>query len=887
LEKIVPNLTTIYVGLKLRAPIIAGSAGITETVERMKKAEDNGVGAVVMTSLFEDEISQISPTPRFKLIDYGKEAKGNRSKSGFSLYSYEQGSEWGLERYAEEVYRAKKELDIPIIASINCISEKGWISYAKRLEKAGADALEINLSCPHGSIIFRGKEVEKSILDTVRLVRENVSLPIIAKISSQLTSPVQIIKEIESIGANGITIFNRLTGVDIDIEEERPIMHQGYAGYGGPWAIHQSLRWISEILPQLRIDISGSGGVSRSEDIIKYLLAGATTVQTVTAIFLNGYGIIEEFVQGLKEYMNRKGYEKIEDFRGKICSRIKGTYQIKRDHYLKAEINDKLISPCQAACPAGIDIQGYVALISQGRFQEAFSLIREKVPFPLVLSRVCPAPCELECIRGRIDAPVAINALKRFVADWQMEKEGRSKSSNPEPDVEYLNKKIPLNISPPGTKTSQSKVAIIGAGPAGLTCAHDLAKMGHKVTIFESLPVAGGMLSAGIPQYRLPKEIVQEEIKQIQNLGIEIKLNTTIGRDLTLDELKGLGCKAIFIAIGAHKDKKLDIPGENLRGVIPGSSFLKSLNLGKEIKVGKRVAVIGGGNTAVDAARCNIRLGAKEVYLIYRRTKEEIPAIFDEIEQAEEEGVKKLYLTAPVKIVGKNGRVSQLKCIPLVLGSTDTSGRRKPSRIPASCFSLEVDTVIVAIGQTPELSFLEQDSSLRVNRSKTLAIDSDTYATSAEGIFAAGDVVSGPATVIEVIAGAKKAAISIDRYLNDRLLRRNQNEEDVVISPEKVLREKGFVEPKERKISSFISLEMRRSTFEEVEKALTEEEAIEEAERCLACGCGLGCGVCEKVCIYSAIEKISGRYRVNNEKCDGCGLCVEVCPKENMRMVEP
>ncbi|GAH80504.1 unnamed protein product, partial [marine sediment metagenome] len=214
------NLTTTYVGLELRSPIIAGSAGITETVERMKKAQDNGAGAVVMKSLFEDEISRISPTPRFKLIRYREGLNNNKSKNSFSLYSYEQGSEWGLERYAEEVSRAKKELNIPVIASINCISKEGWISYAKRLEEAGVDALEINLSCPHSSIIFRGKEVEKGILNTVRLVRENVSLPIIAKISSQLTSPVQIIKEIESIGANGITLFNRLTGIDIDIEEE-------------------------------------------------------------------------------------------------------------------------------------------------------------------------------------------------------------------------------------------------------------------------------------------------------------------------------------------------------------------------------------------------------------------------------------------------------------------------------------------------------------------------------------------------------------------------------------------------------------------------------------------------------------------------------------------
>ena len=865
------DLKTNYVGLELSSPIIAGSAGITETVERMKKAQDNGAGAVVMKSLFEDEISRISPTPRFKLIRYREGLNNNKSKNSFSLYSYEQGSEWGLERYAEEVYRAKKELDIPIIASINCISKEGWISYAKRLEEAGVDALEINLSCPHSSIIFRGKEVEKGILNTVRLVRENVSLPIIAKISSQLTSPVQIIKEIESIGANGITLFNRLTGIDIDIEEEGPIMHQGYAGYGGPWAIHQSLRWMSEIFPQVKIDISGSGGVSRAEDIIKYLLAGATTVQTVTAIVLDGYGVIAEFAQGLKEYMNRKGHQRIEDFRGKLSSRIKGTDEIRREHYLKAQINDNLSSPCQAACPAGIDIQGYIALISQGKLQQAFDLIKEKVPFPLVLSRICPRPCEEKCIRGKVDEPIAINALKRFVADWQMKKDAESNLSVPNPP-------LPMN-------SSQFKVAIIGAGPAGLTCACELTKLGYKVTVFESSSKAGGMLTLGIPDYRLPKELVEKEIREIEEQGVKINLNTTIGKDLTLDDLEEIGYEAIFIAIGAHRSKKLNIPGESLEGVIDGLSFLKRVNLGKKVEIGKRVAIIGGGNTAVDAARSSIRLGAEKAYLIYRRTKEEMPAILEEIEKAEEEGVKILYLTLPTKIMEKNGKVSGVKCIPLVLDGMDTGGRRKPLSIYASEFSLEIDTLIVAIGQSPDLSFLNEKGELKIAEDNTIVVNPTTYATSQAGIFAAGDVVKGSSSIIEAIAAGKKAAISVHRYLKGEPLKENGKGEEVV-SVEKVLKEKCFVEQKTRVEISTLSIKKRRSTFREIERGLEGKEAIEEARRCLACGCGLGCGVCERICIYSAIERIEGKYRIDNEKCDGCGLCVEVCPKENIKMVE-
>ena len=874
-----PDLTTTYVGLKLRSPLIAGSAGITENLERMKRAQDNGAGAVVMKSLFEEEVSRTSPTPRFKIIHHSM-----GSEKTFSLYSYEQASEWGPERYTEEISKAKAELDIAIIPSINCITDKGWVSYAKMMQKTGADALEINLSCPHGSITFRGGDVEEKIVNTAKLVRDTVSLPIIVKLSPQLTSPLEMVKRLEFLGINGVTIFNRFTGIEIDIDEEMPIMHCGYAGHGGPWAIQYPLRWISQIYPEVELNISGSGGVSMAEDVVKYLLAGATTVQMVTTIVLNGYGVIRKIKDGLKEYMENKGYERIEDFRGRICSRIKGTYKIKRAHHLKAKIDDGLTAPCQAACPAGIDIQGYIALITQGKFKEAFELIKEKTAFPSVLSRVCPAPCNTECVRGKIDEPIAINALKRFVCDWM---KGGSRF-----EVQGLGLEVQGAKSPPHSQPSfvnpSSEIAIVGAGPAGLTCAYDLVKMGHKAVVFESGPIAGGMLSSGIPKYRLPKRIVQEEIGEVEKSGVEIKLNTTISKDLTLNKLKNDGYKAIFLAIGAHGDKKLGISGENLKGVIPGLSFLRDLNFGREVKMGKRVAVIGGGNTAVDVARCSIRLGAEEVYLIYQRTRDEMPAIPEEVDRAEEEGIRILYLTSPVEIIGDNGRVGELRCIPLVLGENDDSGRRRPLSIPVSSFLLKVDNVIVAIGQVPELSILGKDNGLQVKEDETLAVHPLSFATNIEGVFAGGDVVSGPATVIEAIAGGKKAALSIDRYLRGEPLegKKNEDKDKVVIPFEKVLREKGFIERRERERSSFLSPEIRKGSFKEVTGFFTKEQAVEEAKRCLACGCGLGCGVCERICSYSAIERVGGRYRINSEKCDGCGLCVELCPKENIVMVK-
>jgi len=477
--------------------------------------------------------------------------------------------------------------------------------------------------------------------------------------------------------------------------------------------------------------------------------------------------------------------------------------------------------------------------------------------------------------------------LKRFVCEW-VGKSSRFKVRGSKFEVQGSKFEVQgaRSHSQFSLVNPSSRVAIIGSGPAGLTCAYDLVKMGHKAVVFESGPIAGGMLSLGIPEYRLPRRIVQEEIEEIENSGVEIKRNVTIGRDLTLNELRDDGYKAIFIAIGAHRDRRLGIPGENLKGVLTGLSFLKGLNFGNRISLGKRVAVIGGGNTAVDAARSSVRSGAKEVYLIYRRTKEEMPAVSGEVEQAEEEGVKILYLTSPVEITGNKGKVSEIRCVALVLGEKDDSGRRRPLSIPSSSFSLKVDNVIVAIGQIPDLSVLGKDNGFRVDEEGALVVHPLTFATDVEGIFAAGDMVSGPSTVIEAIAAGKKAALSIDRYLKGESLEGKKDEGKVAITLEKVLRGQGFPEQRERKSPLVPSPEVRRGTFKEVRKTFTEEQAIEEAKRCLACGCGLGCGVCEKVCIYSAIERVDGRYKVDGEKCDGCGLCVEICPKENIKMVE-
>jgi len=484
--------------------------------------------------------------------------------------------------------------------------------------------------------------------------------------------------------------------------------------------------------------------------------------------------------------------------------------------------------PCVLTCPAGTNVQGYVALIGKGKYKEALSLIKEKLPIPGVLGRICPAPCEEKCNRTLLEEPVSIRALKRFVTD-------SAKDEFPLPEIEE----------------KEEKVAIIGSGPAGLTCAYWLRREGYKVTIFEALPVAGGMLYVGIPEYRLPKDVLEKEIKEIKRLGVEIKANTPIGAELTVNDLLKQGYKAIFISVGAHRSQRLRVPGEDAAGVIHGVNFLRDINLREEIKTKGKAVVIGGGDVAVDSARSALRLGAEEVTILYRRTKVEMPAREKEVKEAEIEGVKIEYLVTPVEILSENGKVTGIRCTCMELGELDASGRRRPIPIPGSEFDLKVDMVIPAIGQAPDLSFLE-NSGINISRRGTIEVDPITLETSWEGVFAGGDCQTGPSIAIEAVAAGARAAESIIRYLNHRDLKEGR------LLPERKPPDVTFVpfgkarEPRQKMPT--IPVEERIPGFKEIELGFSEEQARKEASRCLACGICSECMQCVAACKANAID---------------------------------
>ena len=525
--------------------------------------------------------------------------------------------------------------------------------------------------------------------------------------------------------------------------------------------------------------------------------------------------------------------------------------------------------PCSLNCPAGTDCQGYVKFIAEGKFKEAVALVKEKLPLPASIGRVCPHPCEKACRRQLVEEPISIAYLKSFAADEDL------KSGD--------------KFMPEVAESTGKTVGIIGGGPAGLTAAYFLSAKGHKVTVYDAMPQMGGMLRYGIPQYRLPKEVLDEEIASISELGAEFKNNVRIGKDITLDEVRSRH-DAVLVAIGAWTSSSMRVKGEELDGVYGGIDFLRSVALKNPVAIGEKVAVVGGGNTAMDACRSAVRLGAKEVYIIYRRTEDEMPADKLEIEEAREEGVTFKFLSNPIEFIGENGKVKAAKLQLMELGEPDKGGRRKPVPIEGAFENIELDSVIMAIGQKINISGFEQ---LELTDRGNIAADLSTFRTSLDGVFAVGDATNrGAGIAIEAIGEANKAADVIDSYINgnEKGYRKPFVVEKTVTAADLADRAKA-----DRVIMPKRSAEERKHDFDEVDLGLSKEAAMKEAQRCLQCGCHdyHDCKLIRYANMYDiAPERFSGdkhnepierklvSIERNQNKCVLCNLCVRVCDEE-------
>ncbi len=596
--------------------------------------------------------------------------------------------------------------------------------------------------------------------------------------------------------------------------------------------------------------------------------------------------------------------KKIETQKDEKQSDVGGYIQLEEKNSIKFTSIES--SPCTTACPVGTNVKSYVSLIAAGKFSEALEVIRKTNPFPGICGRVCPHPCEEKCNRNDIDKPVSIAALKRFLADYELQR-----------GIIPLYKKM---------DKKSGKVAIVGSGPAGLTCAADLARLGYSVVVYEALPVPGGLLAVGIPEYRLPKDVLNVEIDAIKNLGIEIVLNTKIGDSIKLTDLKKQ-YNAVFIATGAHKPVLLGIPGEQdiKEGIINWMDLLKDSALNNAEKPGDDVIVIGGGNSAIDSARVALRLGAKKVTILYRRSREQMPAFSEEVDAVEEEGINLQLLCAPVKLIHNDGKLIGIECMRMKLGELDESNRAKPVPIEHSQFIMPCDTIISAIGQKIDDSVI-QDFPLKLSRRNLIKADPLSLATSGDGIFAGGDVIAGPASVIEAIAAGHRAAESIHHYISGIPLpqhaKEKQKQELTIQMPKAAI--------SHRREPQRVPLTARKRSFIEIDEVYTQKQAIEEAQRCLRCGFCNECESCVSICEKKQAliepqnqtleERLMGNLkliritsdihhnleeredipvifnnepftlspftaRVKSEQCRGCGLCEETCGFAAIRVV--
>ena len=474
----------------------------------------------------------------------------------------------------------------------------------------------------------------------------------------------------------------------------------------------------------------------------------------------------------------------------------------------KPSPDHSLVPPCQAACPLHMDIREYVDLLAQGRTMEALHVIREGNPFPAICAYVCTHPCEDACRRGEVDKPVAIRALKRFAVDFGGDRVMRVEARTDQDD----------------------RIAVVGSGPAGLACAYYLRKLGYAVTVFEAHSELGGMMRVGIPQYRLPRDVLDTEVHRLTQMSVEIRTSTRV---VSLDLLFEMGYKAVFVTIGAHQSLRMGIEGEESPGVIDGATFLREVNLGLQPSLGESIAVVGGGNVAIDAARTAVRLAAKRVTVLYRRSRAEMPASPVEVQQAEEEGVNFEFLVAPTAVKRRNGFLD-VTSVRMELGEPDASGRRRPAPIPGSEFQQEYDALIAAIGQSPQTP---EDFGLRVGKGSTIQVDPLTLTTNRAGVFAGGDAVTGPATVTEALATGRLAASRIDDYLHHRYPAAVSEGRDSPIGallPETI----EAIKKMSRSEPPTLPADARTKDFTPLELVYDWEVATNEAGRCLRCGIG-------------------------------------------------
>ncbi len=865
-------------GLTFRNPFMVASGPTTKTPEQLVRAEETGWGGASLKLCF-DPYPYINKEPRYGYW----EDRGILSFSAEKRISIAEGLQ-----LAKDGRRLTK--DLKILANITYEGEKGiagWVSMARQFEDAGVHGVELNMCCPnmsfnvqvtgsdtggHATGASLGQQAD-TVAKIVEEIKKVVSVPLFVKITPEGGQQAMVAKKCIDAGADAVgTNANRLAVPPIDVENpDAPIYHlqtePSMSCFCGPWLKPLALRDVFEMRKLIGegATIFGSGGCKTWKDAVEFFLFGADIVQICTETLVSGFGFMPELIAELKKYLARHGYEHPRDMRGKMVPRMTSATELTIFPGHARCKNQDLVAPCKFACPNHVPAQAYVVAVGEGRFEEAYRHITSRDPLQSVCGYICNHPCETECTRGEVDEPIRIRELKRFALE-QAKKNGWT------PEYAVRDGK------------RDQKVAVVGSGPAGLSAAFDLARAGYAVTVFEQDDKPGGMLRGVIPAFRMPEAILDAELENIESLGVTFHTNASLGPDYTVDSLKNEGFAAVCLALGAQVGSALGVPGEDgAHGVQDALTFLKTGAEGKSL-AGRRVAVVGGGFTAVDAARTAVRRGAKEVFILYRRTRDEMPATPEEVYEAEEEGVKVMYLVSPKAVLADGSRVTGLRMVNHVLGERDASSRRRPEEVEGTEFTLKCDLVIPAVGQ--KVISDRKASGVELTKRATLAADDETGKTGTKGVFAAGDCVSGPTSVIAAVASGRRAAATIDAFLagDDAFL--EYDPKYVAVDKAAPLLRIEELRKTKRAVVEMRDAAERMHDYEPYVSTLSEEEAVAEGRRCLSCGCGAGCAICARICNAFAVTVEGDRVVYDESKCHACGMCYRRCPNQNVEIVQ-
>ncbi|MCP4400538.1 MAG: FAD-dependent oxidoreductase [bacterium] len=867
-------------GIQFKNPFYVASGPTTKSVKQLQRIEETGWAAASI-KLTIDPDPYVNRVPRYALFN-------DRDALCFTAEKRLKFSE-GLTLVTD----AKKVLtDLILMANITYAGDQGtagWVNMAKKFEDTGVDIIELNMCCPNMSYnleISSGDENSSTVrtgaslgqqgdavAEIVREIKKVVSIPVFVKLTPEGGQIARIAHALYAAGADAVGGTSNRLGIPI-VNLDNPasaVYHLqkeiSMSCHAGAWLKPLAQRDTYEMrkLNGPDVSIMQAGGVRNYKDAAELIMCGTDLVGICAETLISGFGFIEGLISELKGFMGSHGYDDLRSMRDLIVPEVKSALELTLYDGHARITKPKLAAPCKAACPHGVPAQAYVQMVAKGDFRRAYDLIMSKNPLQSVCGWVCNSPCEDACTRGDIGTTIPIGALKRFVLEY-----GKQQGWTPELSVH---------------QQRPEQVAVIGSGPAGLACAYYLTLAGYRVTVFEKEHYLGGMLRYGLPRFRMNHQVLDEEIEMLTSLGIVFEPGKALGREISIEVLKSQGYQAIFLGIGATDGRPLNVPGEEQHGVLSAMSFLKDVYDGQDSGLGKKVVVIGGGFTAVDAARSAKRLGAEEVYIAYRRTKDEMPASAAEITEAEEEGIKVMYLVSPQSIEAQNGHVSGIHMINQVLGAADASNRRRPEAVPTADFTLTCDTVIAAIGQQSDLQ--DGASGLKLDEYGMLAIDPATGATQLEGVYAGGDVHAVD-SVIAAIAAGKRAACSIDAMLaQDAAVLEYDPTEYPVVSKEAVLKRSGYF-----KDGPVIDLHTqdgntRVTDFSIHVRSLTEEEAVSEAQRCLNCGCGEGCAICATLCPeFTILVDDVDTLGIHEDECVACGMCCNRCPNDNIEMVD-